>query len=121
MRLGAPCVGTGHLLVGLLLEGGTAAGRLAAAGVGLEQAGRRFVSEERAGAGRAGPWEGAAPVMALARREAQRLRHDCIGAEHILLALLQEEGGVAAGALRRLGVEVRAIRGRVEADARPGA
>ena len=35
-------------------------------------------------------------VMQLANQEAQRLNHECIGTEHILLGLLKEGSGVAA-------------------------
>ena len=40
--------------------------------------------------------------MALARKEAQRLGHDCIGTEHILLGLIHEGTGVAANVLKNV-------------------
>jgi hypothetical protein len=41
-------------------------------------------------------------VMQLANQEAQRLNHEYIGTEHILLGLLKEGSGVAAGVLELL-------------------
>jgi ATP-dependent Clp protease ATP-binding subunit ClpC len=42
-------------------------------------------------------------VLALAVDEAQRLHHDHVGTEHLLLALVREGEGLAAGILRTLG------------------
>jgi len=44
-------------------------------------------------------------VLSLAHHEAERLRHNYIGTEHLLLGLIREEGGVAARVLRELGLE----------------
>ncbi|NPA07149.1 MAG: ATP-dependent Clp protease ATP-binding subunit [Chloroflexi bacterium] len=44
-------------------------------------------------------------VLSLAHQEAERMRHNYIGTEHLLLALIREEGGVAGQVLRALGVE----------------
>ena len=43
------------------------------------------------------------------------LNHDYIGSEHILLALIREDGGVAAQALESLGITEAAARQRVSA------
>jgi ATP-dependent Clp protease ATP-binding subunit ClpC len=40
--------------------------------------------------------------MRIARDEAARLGHDCIDTEHVLLALLDEDAGIAATALKGL-------------------
>jgi ATP-dependent Clp protease ATP-binding subunit ClpC len=45
-------------------------------------------------------------VLSLAHLEAERMQKDAIGSEHILLALVQEESGVAGRVLRELGVEL---------------
>ncbi len=45
-------------------------------------------------------------VLALAQTEAQRLNHDYIGAEHILLAMMSEGEGIAARALSNLGIDL---------------
>jgi ATP-dependent Clp protease ATP-binding subunit ClpC len=52
-------------------------------------------------------------VVVLAQQEARALRHNYIGTEHILLGLLRVEEGVAARALRALGVTVEEARDRV--------
>ena len=50
--------------------------------------------------------ERARVVVVLAQEEARQLKHNYIGTEHLLLALLREEEGVAAQALASLGVTV---------------
>ena len=44
-------------------------------------------------------------VLSLAHQEAERMRQDTIGTEHLLVALMKEEGGVAGRVLRDLGLE----------------
>jgi len=53
-------------------------------------------------------------VLALAQEEAQRLNHNYIGTEHLLLGLVREENGVAARVLKGLGVEPNVLRKAVE-------
>jgi len=53
-------------------------------------------------------------VMELARQEAQRLNHEYIGTEHILLGLIKEGSGVAASVLSNLEVNLKGIRHEVE-------
>ena len=52
-------------------------------------------------------------VLELGLREALQLGHDVIGTEHLLLALIREEDGVAGQTLRDLGVRLDAARERV--------
>ncbi len=59
-------------------------------------------------------------VLSLAHQEAERLRHNYIGTEHMLLGLIREEGGVAARVLRELGLEVQRVEQFVERLAPPG-
>jgi ATP-dependent Clp protease ATP-binding subunit ClpA len=59
-------------------------------------------------------------AMSLARQESQRLHHEYIGAEHILLGLVQEGTGVAAHVLVNLGTDLRRVRAEVERLVRPG-
>ena len=54
-------------------------------------------------------------VLTLAQEEAQRLRHNYIGTEHLLLGLVREGNGLAAGVLMEMGVDLREIRNRIEA------
>ena len=53
-------------------------------------------------------------VMGLALQEAQRLGHDYIGTEHVLLGLIEERSGVAADVLKILDVDLKNIRQEVE-------
>ncbi|HYC77482.1 MAG TPA: ATP-dependent Clp protease ATP-binding subunit [Planctomycetota bacterium] len=53
-------------------------------------------------------------VMQLANQEAQRLNHEYIGTEHILLGLVKEGSGVAANVLKNLDIDLKKIRQEVE-------
>jgi ATP-dependent Clp protease ATP-binding subunit ClpC len=53
-------------------------------------------------------------VLSLAQEEAERLQHNYIGTEHLLLGLIREEGGVAGRVLRELGLEQRRVDELVE-------
>jgi ATP-dependent Clp protease ATP-binding subunit ClpC len=56
-------------------------------------------------------------VLQFAQEEAQRLNHDYLGTEHILLGLLREGDGrddSAGSVLKNLGVELQAARSAVE-------
>lgn len=58
--------------------------------------------------------ERARKILSLAQEEAQRLNHNYIGTEHILLALVRENDCVAARVLSNLGVELNKARSAVE-------
>jgi ATP-dependent Clp protease ATP-binding subunit ClpC len=53
-------------------------------------------------------------VLGLAHQEAERLRHNYIGTEHLLLGLIREEGGVAGRVLRELGLDGSRVQEIVE-------
>ncbi|HLZ10001.1 MAG TPA: Clp protease N-terminal domain-containing protein [Chloroflexota bacterium] len=57
--------------------------------------------------------EPARKVLTLAQEEAQRLKHNYIGTEHLLLGLVREGDGVAAKALTGLGFELDKVRSSV--------
>jgi hypothetical protein len=59
-------------------------------------------------------------VMQLANQEAQRLNHEYIGTEHILLGLVKEGSGVAANVLKNLDIDLRKIRLEIEKVVQPG-
>jgi ATP-dependent Clp protease ATP-binding subunit ClpC len=59
-------------------------------------------------------------VMNLARQEAQKLNHDYIGTEHVLLGLVQEGSGVAANVLRNLDIDLKKIRLELEKFVKSG-
>ena len=53
-------------------------------------------------------------VMQVANQEAQRLNHNFIGSEHMLLGLIKEGSGIAADVLKNLDIDLRQIRLEVE-------
>lgn len=60
------------------------------------------------------PTERARNVIALARWEGQRLGSDAVGTEHLLLAILQEGGGIASRLRDLLHVDTNRIREGVQ-------
>lgn len=58
--------------------------------------------------------ERARKVLSLAQEEAQHFNHNYIGTEHLLLGLVREGEGVAAKVLTNMGVELNAVRGKIE-------
>ena len=133
-KLNREHVGTEHLLLGLLsVEDGLAAQVLMNLGLVLEEVRKEVLGFLGAGAlpnevpdYGSEKWaaydrftDRAEKVMALARDEAERLKHDYIGTEHILLGLAKEGCGVAANVLEALGVDLGQIRTEVEALVKP--
>jgi ATP-dependent Clp protease ATP-binding subunit ClpC len=53
-------------------------------------------------------------VLSLAHEEAERLHHNYIGTEHLLMGLMREEGGIAGRVLRELGLETARVKEMVE-------
>lgn len=53
-------------------------------------------------------------VIKLAKKEAQRLNHNYLGTEHILLGLLKLGQGVAVNVLRNLNIDFETVRAEVE-------
>jgi len=108
-------IGTEHLLLGLVREGGGVAARvLDNLGVELDQV--RTVVEQIIGRGdhivlgEIGLTPRAKKVIELAVDEARRLNHHYIGTEHLLLGLVREGEGIAAGVLASLGVNLEKVR-----------
>jgi len=59
-------------------------------------------------------------VLAMAREEAARLRHEYVGTEHILLGLIREGEGVGATVLQNLNVDLYEVPQRIEAIIKKG-
>ncbi len=53
-------------------------------------------------------------VLALARKEADRFRHNYVGTEHLLLGLIKLGQGVAVSVLQKMGLDLETVRGEVE-------
>ncbi len=58
--------------------------------------------------------DGARRAIGLANQEAQRLHHESIGTEHILLGLIEEGSGVATDILRALCIDLTRLRTEIE-------
>jgi ATP-dependent Clp protease ATP-binding subunit ClpC len=114
-RLNHNYIGTEHLLLGLVREGdGVAAKVLSNLGVELDRV-RGAVESiigrgDRIVLGDIGLTPRAKKVIELAVDESRRLNHHYIGTEHLLLGLVREGEGIAAGVLESLGVNLEKVR-----------
>jgi ribosomal protein L13E len=104
-------IGTEHLLLGLIREGGGVAAKvLRNLGVELDKVRRQVELIIGRGdsmiLGEIGLTPRSKKVIELAVDEARRLGHHYIGTEHLLLGLVREGKGVAAGVLESLGVSL---------------
>jgi ATP-dependent Clp protease ATP-binding subunit ClpC len=108
-------IGTEHLLLGLVREGdGVAAKVLHDLGVDLQKV-RSSVEDiigrgDRIVQGEIGLTPRAKKLIELAVDEARRMNHHYIGTEHLLLGLIREGEGIAAGVLESLGVTLEKAR-----------
>jgi ATP-dependent Clp protease ATP-binding subunit ClpC len=109
-RLNHNFIGTEHLLLGLIREGGgVAVAVLESLGVDLESVrmeveNQTTPSSDTLTIGDPQFTPSAKKVLELAAEESQKLGHNYIGTEHLLLGLIQEAEGVAARSLETLGV-----------------
>jgi len=108
-------IGTEHILLGLVREEeGVAAKVLVNLGVSLSKV--RSAVEfiighgEKSSGGEIGLTPRAKKVIELAIDEARNLGHNYIGTEHLLLGLLREKEGVAAGVLDSLSITLERAR-----------
>ena len=108
-------IGTEHILLGLVRETDCIAAKvLVNLGVQLNKV--RSAVEfiigrgERSSGGEIGLTPRAKKVIELAVDEARRLNCQYIGTEHLLIGLLREGDGVAAGVLESLGVNLEKVR-----------
>lgn len=111
-------LGTEHILLGLLEESeGVAARALESMDVSLgavRDKVRETIGPSDVETNSAPPFTPRAKtVLELALREAFRLRHNYIGTEHLLLALMREGEGVGAQVLVALGADESRVREEV--------
>src|ERR1700726_894056 len=118
-RFNHNCVGTEHLLLGLIKLGeGVAVNVLQKMGLDLEivrKEGEKHVAPrpETKMIANIPHTPRVKKVLALAGKEAQALHHSYVGTEHILLGLLREGEGVAARVLRSLEVDPARTRNEI--------
>src|SRR5579859_3619624 len=111
-------IGTEHLLLGLVREGEGVAARVLE-NMNVELSKVRTAVEfiigrgDRPVVGEVGLTPRAKRVIELAIDEARRLGHNYIGTEHLLLGLVREGEGIAAGVLESLGVSLDKVRSQV--------
>ena len=117
-RLNHNYIGTEHILLGLLREGDGIAGEVLSS-LNVELDWVRGAVEHTIGRGDK-PVEGdasltprAKKVVALAVDEARALNHRYIGTEHLLLGLVREGEGIAAGVLETRGLDMARVRTEV--------
>ena len=109
-------IGTEHILLGLVRETEGVAARVLS-NLNVELVKVRSAVEfiigrgERPTPGEIGLTPRAKKVIELAVDEARRLNHSYIGTEHLLIGLMREGEGVAAGVLESLGVSLEKVRG----------
>ncbi len=120
-ELGHPAIGTEHILLGLLREGeGVGAKALMNLGIDMENVReevKRFIGQSNANVeGPAGDLPitpRAKKVFNLAFDEARLQGVNYVGTEHLLLAVLREEEGVASQVLLSMGVKLEDLREQV--------
>jgi hypothetical protein len=111
-------IGTEHLLLGLVREGEGVAARVLE-NMNVELAKVRMAVEFMIGrgarpvVGEVGLTPPAKRVIELAIDEARHLGHNYIGTEHLLLGLVREGDGIAAGVLESLGIDFDRVRHEV--------
>jgi ATP-dependent Clp protease ATP-binding subunit ClpA len=108
-------IGTEHLLLGLVRREESVAGRVLSQ-LGIELQKVRSAVEfiigrgDRVVLGEISLTPCAKKVIELSADETRRLGHDYLGTEHILLGLVREGEGIAAGVLESLGVKLERVR-----------
>jgi excisionase family DNA binding protein len=115
MQRGVAEIDTGHLLLGLLREGGGVAARA------LKDLGLTTERAEAAVPGAAAPGPAAEQTLAsevkraleAAVQESRRLKNDYVGTEHLLLGLLRHPDSQAGRLLAQLQVNTDALKTRV--------
>ncbi|MFC5601925.1 ATP-dependent protease ATP-binding subunit ClpC [Sporosarcina koreensis] len=118
IRLKHESIGTEHILLGLIREGGgIAAKALEAIDVSFDTIEKGVEGLVGSGSKEVGPIVHYTPrakkVIELSVDESRKLGHSYIGTEHILLALIREGEGVAARVLNNAGVSLNRARQQV--------
>ena len=115
-RLGGGSIDTEHLLLGLIREGKGLTSRifgrshLSMETIRKEIEGRATYRDKVSTSVDIPLSLESKRVLGYAVEEAERLRHDYIGTEHLLLGLMREDKGVAASVLAALGMRLSTVR-----------
>jgi ATP-dependent Clp protease ATP-binding subunit ClpC len=114
-----PYTGPEHLLLGIIMLGqGMAVEVLKGRGLDLQKVAKKV--EAIVGRGPESETERDVPytprvkkTLMQAMKEARRMRHNYVGTEHILLALLGKDAGVAALVFKEFGVDIDTTRNQI--------
>jgi ATP-dependent Clp protease ATP-binding subunit ClpC len=115
-QLGSTSIETEHLLLGLIREGKGLTSRLfskshlSMEGLRKEIEGRVVIKEQVSTSVEIPLSAESKRVLSYAAEEAERLVHNYIGTEHILLGILREEKSVAASILAEKGMRISTVR-----------
>src|ERR1700757_383239 len=114
-QFGSPYIETEHLLLGLLREDKALANRFLRSHAAIESIRKQIEAHtmlrEKVSTSVDLPLSHECKrVLAYAAEEAERLKQEHIGVEHLLLGLLREEKGFAATILREQGLELARVR-----------
>lgn len=118
-RLGHDYIGTEHLLLGLIRERGSVAGRVLKR-MGVRLPAVRSAIESIVGRGQTAATgelrltPRAKRALERAGKEAQTLKHGYVGTEHLLLGLIHEAEGVAARILVPMGVTFAKVHAEIQ-------
>jgi len=114
-------IGTEHIFLGLIKEGGTGAAVLKNLGIDtgkmlseVEQIIKIKGGKDPVAEGKIQQTQNAIRAVEFAIDEARNLNDGYIGTEHILLGLLRASEGIAAQVLANLGVSIEAARMEIE-------
>jgi hypothetical protein len=110
-RAGEGGIGTGHLLGGIVGEGGNLALDVLRA---IDITPEGLPSFPPADTGRPGFADDAASALELAVTESIALGHNYVGCEHLLLGIVAEPDGPGGEELRRLGADLKGTRRAVQ-------
>jgi ATP-dependent Clp protease ATP-binding subunit ClpC len=114
-RLNHSYIGSEHVLIGLIREEGGVAGRVLRE-LGLEEQRVQAMVERLSGVGTRTPFTkielspSTKRILELAVDEARRMGQHYISTEHLLLALVRQNEGVAMDVLRKFGISAEQIR-----------
>lgn len=114
-NLKQPHIGTEHLLLGLIREDGGVAGRvLRDLGMEFERVHsmveRANTATQRVASAKISLATATQQVLKMAVEEAKRMSHHYIGTEHLLLALVRLEDGLATDIFRKVGISPEQVR-----------
>lgn len=122
-RLGSDYIGPEHILLGLLKEEDSVAIKILNnlninLNINLNELRKEVERRTREASGAllmdvAGGQDRYQKIIELSKEEAKRLKHNYVGTEHILLALLRDNNNIAGGALYSFSVNYNVIKSEI--------